>query len=272
MKKIIIFLLIFTASFSALGQDFQGKAYYMSKTKVNDNFGSDMPPERRQRILERMKANLEKNYELDFDRTGSLFYEEQRLDVGRGDSRFNFMSFMNPIQGLLYKELATKTYINQVELFGKFFLIKDTLPQPKWALSGESKKIGNYTVYKATLSQEVAQQVFQFGRQSDNEENREPAMKTVNITAWFTPQIPVSTGPAKHGGLPGLILEVSDGTTTMLCTKVVINPKEKIKIKTPSKGSVVGSEDYEKIRRDKIAEMREMFQRNRRGGGGPRGR
>ena len=88
-------------------------------------------------------------------------------------------------------------------------------------------EIGNYTVYKATMSREVPQQIFQFGRQSDQESK--PKTKTVNITAWFTPQIPVSTGPAKHGGLPGLILEVNTDNTSILCTKVVMNPKEKIK-------------------------------------------
>ena len=36
------------------------------------------------------------------------------------------------------------------------------------------------------------------------------------MTAWFTPEIPVSTGPAMYGGLPGLILEISDGNRTML--------------------------------------------------------
>jgi GLPGLI family protein len=144
-------------------------------------------------------------------------------------------------------------------------LIKDSLPKSKWVLTGESKQIGNYTAYKATMSREVAQEVFQFGRQSS--QDNKPKMKTVNITAWFTPQIPVSTGPHKHGGLPGLILEVSNDNTTVLCTKVVMNPKEKIKIKAPKKGTVVNMEEYNKIRTEKIAEMREMYQKNRGQGG-----
>ena len=89
----------------------------------------------------------------------------------------------------------------------------------------------------------------------------------MNITAWFTHQIPVSTGPHKHGGLPGLILEVSSNNTTVLCTKVIMNPKEKMKIKAPNKGTVVSTEEYNKIRTEKLAEMREMYQRNPRQGG-----
>ena len=40
--------------------------------------------------------------------------------------------------------------------------------------------------------------------------NYKPKMKKITIEAWFTPQIPVATGPSKHSGLPGLILEVSN--------------------------------------------------------------
>ena len=36
------------------------------------------------------------------------------------------------------------------------------------------------------------------------------------ITAWYTPQIPVSHGPAEYGGLPGLILEL---ITAMVCAQ-----------------------------------------------------
>ena len=273
MKNHFLLLLTLLITFTGVAQEFQGKAYYMSKTTIDPNFGKNMPPDRKKRIMDRMKSSMEKNYELTFNSTVSLFYEQEKLNISGGNSRFNFMSFMSPIQGVLHKEYGTKTFTNRVELFGKFFLIKDSLPESKWMLTGESKTIGKYTAYKATTTREEFQEVFQFGRQSENQESRKPKMKTVNITAWFTPQIPVSTGPYKHGGLPGLILEVNTDNTTILCTKVVMNPKDKIKIKEPKKGTEVALDEYEQIRKDKIAEMREMFQRNRsRGGDGPRPR
>ena len=33
-------------------------------------------------------------------------------------------------------------------------------------------------------------------------------MRKVNVVAWFTPEIPIATGPSWYGGLPGLILEI----------------------------------------------------------------
>ena len=59
--------------------------------------------------------------------------------------------------------------------------------------------------------------------------------------------------------MPGLILEINDGTTTIVCTEIVINPSEKIKIIEPEKGKVVTQEKYDKISEAKAKEMMERF-------------
>ena len=74
--------------------------------------------------------------------------------------------------------------------------------------------------------------------------------------AWYTLQIPVSQGPSEFWGLPGLILEVNVGTTTVLCSKVIMNPKEKSEIEAPEKGKVVAKMDYKEIITGKMIEMR----------------
>ena len=83
MKNFTFLSLLILSLTTTFAQEFQGKAYYyISKTKMDPNFRrKNIPPERKQRIMERIKSNLEKNYELDFDSTASLFYEEERLDV-----------------------------------------------------------------------------------------------------------------------------------------------------------------------------------------------
>ena len=65
-------------------------------------------------------------------------------------------------------------------------------------------------------------------------------VKMTTIEAWYTLQIPVSSGPAEYWGLPGLILEVNSGNTTILCSKIILNPnvykeeKEEVKPKGPN--------------------------------------
>jgi GLPGLI family protein len=77
----------------------------------------------------------------------------------------------------------------------------------------------------------------------------------------------VGHGPGEYSGLPGLILELSAYRTTMLCSKIVMNPKEADKIEAPTKGKEVSRDEYDKIVKEKTEEMRENF-RNRRGRGG----
>ena len=95
---------------------------------------------------------------------------------------------------------------------------------------------------------------------SHNEEAREK--KTITITAWYTPQIPVSAGPAGYHGLPGLILETNDGSQTIICSKIVINPKKSNDIVEPKKGKKVTQKEFDLIMEKKMAEMEDRFKPN----------
>jgi GLPGLI family protein len=94
--------------------------------------------------------------------------------------------------------------------------------------------------------------------------------KEIEVVAWYSPEIPVSQGPEGYYGLPGLILEVSAGKTTILCSKVVMNVKDKKEIKAPTKGKVVTQKEYDEIVTKKMEEMREMYQSQGGNGGGMR--
>ena len=96
-----------------------------------------------------------------------------------------------------------------------------------------------------------------------NVDKDNPEVKLTQIEAWYTLQIPLKQGPAEYWGLPGLILEVSAGDTTMLCSQVVINPKDKVEIKTPDKGKETNKLDYNNIIQSKMLEMRNNRGRRR---------
>src|SRR5690554_7793127 len=111
--------------------------------------------------------------------------------------------------------------------------------------------------------------------QSDTTEVQDPMdlieiPEEIEVTAWFTPQIPVSNGPGEYAGLPGLILELNVYRTTLLRSKIVMNPKSAEKIEPPTKGKKVSREEYITIVKEKTEELRENFQNRggRRGGGG----
>lgn len=68
-------------------------------------------------------------------------------------------------------------------------------------------------------------------------------------------------------GLPGLILEVNADRTTILCSKIVMNPEDKDDLKKPSKGKEVTRDEYTEIVQKKIKEMQEMYGGRGRGSG-----
>ncbi|MBM1106631.1 GLPGLI family protein [Aurantibacter crassamenti] len=292
MRKLIIsiitvILLVATAN----AQDFQGKAIYQTKTTVGEFRGrSDMPEAQRKRMMERIKKASEKTFELTFDKSSATYIKEEVLEApsadggGRG-GRFRFGSADD---GKLYKNIQDKSYTKEAEMFGKVFLIKDELQTYNWVMGSETKKIGNYTCYQATAVIPKDSTSFQTlmdkrRRERDRERNKEENKDESNeitsdekseeiITAWFTPEIPISNGPGNYWGLPGLILEVNTAKTTMLCTKIVLNADEKITIAASKKGKEINQADYDALLLKKMDEMSERFQGGRRSGGGPGGR
>jgi GLPGLI family protein len=161
---------------------------------------------------------------------------------------------------------------------GKEFLVKDSLPSLKWKMESETRVIGGYTCYKATAVKEASKSDFRNLRPKDDDKkaasdakNDEKEKKTnfmegldipkeITITAWYTPEIPVNQGPESYWGLPGLILEVNDGKTIILCSKVVLNSKDKAEIKPANNGKVTTQKEYDEIVVKKMKEMQEMGQ------------
>ncbi len=284
IKPLFLCFLCLLSFLSYAQQDFQGKAYYQSKTTMDmSNFGGgQMSEERKKMIAQRMKSMLEKTYILSFNKTESIYKEEETLEApGQDGGRFRGMmsSFTGGDQ---YKNVKTQEFLQDQEFFGKQFLIKDSLPQLQWVMGSETKQIGQYMCFKATATKVSTDFDFTRFRRPPNRnnnksqdssagkdvKNEEEKPKEIEIVAWYTMQIPVNQGPGEYWGLPGLILEINSGRTTILCSKIVLNPDEKTKIKAPSKGKEVTKEEYNAIVKKKTEEMRENF---RRGGGPGRG-
>ena len=269
-KSILGFLLLFSTT--VFSQNFQGKAIYQTKTAFDLKLDSSrVSTEQQERIQQRMKSMFEKVYVLDFNATESMYKEEEQLEQpGQQGGRMRFGGFG---AGKNYKNTKLKTFTNEQDLMGKIFLIKDSLEVFNWEFEDESKIIGQHLCFKATSKRMVPNvESFRFGPGNRNDEDAEKEtekdpLKEIEVVAWYTPDIPVSHGPDIFWGLPGLILEVNADKTQMVCTKIVINPKEKFEIKEPKKGQEVTQKEYDEISAKKMKEMRENF-RSRRGEGG----
>lgn len=259
LKVVIAIIWMIASTLSA--QDFQGVATYKTKRKIDIPMDStQMNSEMHQRVLEMLKKQFEKMYILTFNKEESMYKEDETLDspqINGGNMQVVMVNTAG--SDLLYKNTKEKRFTNQNEVFGKVFLIKDELQNLDWTLESETKNIGEYTCFKATTTRQ--EEVFESGisvnGDKEFEENEEPEMREVTITAWYTPQIPINNGPANYYGLPGLILEVNDGSETIICSKIVINPEDKKEISEPNKGKEVTQEEFDSIIEKKMEEMEE---------------
>jgi len=89
----------------------------------------------------------------------------------------------------VYKNMEKKKMIitTRVWMPRDVYIYEEDLPVQTWTFSSDFKQIHGYKCQKATTSF--------LGR---------------DYTAWFTTEIPISNGPWKLGGLPGMILEAYD--------------------------------------------------------------
>ena len=136
MKKLFL-LLIFISSLS-FSQEFQGKAFYMSKINVDKSW-MDNPrfASRRGYMEDMLKKNTEKNYVLEFTSTESSYSEKEKIDIGESGG-YNWMAtYIGDNIGKLYKNVQEKIAVNETEMMGKFFLITDPLETTKWKMTGE---------------------------------------------------------------------------------------------------------------------------------------
>jgi len=195
---------------------------------------------------------------------------------------------MSSSGGPVFKDISSKKSLESREFMGKKFLISNDQDRIKWVLEKEQKMIGNYMCFKATsrlkkpktmtsawrnaekdsnqTKENDAKQEIKDGKSDKNVEKLDEVVVNAEfetITAWYTPQIPVSHGPAEYGGLPGLILELTTGSTVMLCTKVVMNPEKRIEISAPTKGESVTRNEFDNIVEVKVKEMRDMWRGGR---------
>jgi len=104
----------------------------------------------------------------------------------------------------LYKSKATNLLFDYAVGIPKFFFVKDSLFTMKWQLKTDTLTILNKKCFSA-----------------------ETSFRGRNYIAFYTIDIPISDGPWKFGGLPGLILDLksTDGFVKWTAKKIIENYK-----------------------------------------------
>lgn len=132
----------------------------------------------------------------------------------------------------VYFDVKNQKVTEQRDFMSRMFLIESPVDSIPWKLTGNQREILGFPCMEAMFIKD-----------------------TVKTIAWFTPNIPVSTGPGKYRGLPGLILEVNVNDGKRLITAASVTPADVTALLvSPKKGKKVTREEFNKMVEEKTGE------------------
>ena len=238
MKKIIVVFLISLPFFMiAQTANTEGVIQYQEEIAFNIEL-----PEGMEEFKSQMPTSQKSNMVLTFTEEMTMYEPAKNNDpadeVTMGNEEAGMMinmKFEIP-DNKTFTNISKGEIVEKQDFMGKVFLIKGEVEKYKWKLTGEQEIILDYPCQKATYQD-----------------------STQKLVAWFTPQIPVATGPGAVSGLPGMILKVdkNDGQVVIQATAIEFKKLKKNAIKPPKKGKKVTKEEFDKIQKEKMKELEE---------------
>ena len=117
------------------------------------------------------------------------------------------------------------------------YIYVDSLNNINWTMADSTKTILNYTVQMATCD-----------------------YRGHHWTAWFAPDVPVSDGPWKLHGLPGLIMEAYD--TNAYHHFTIVGIRKVIDMPIVMSKTYVGTNKFEKVKRKDFLKMQRQYLEN----------
>lgn len=253
MNKVFLSLSIFLSTV-VFGQ-LSGEVSYITKRDMHRNLPND---ERGDRMRSFMPEFVEFQNQLLFTDSVTLYKnvveeEEEAVDLDQQDRRKRrMMKRMAPASDIVYCNAAEGLVVEKKEFMDKVFLIRDTLDISKWKLTGEQKEVSGMNCMKAEFIPDEGD--------------------STSVEVWFTPEIPVSSGPAGYGGLPGLIVfvDVNEGEEQISLSTIVMREIAEGEIEEPTKGKEVTREEFHEMRKKKMEQMRQQRESSDRPPGPPR--
>lgn len=192
MKNIICLIILFIAYTPIL------------KSQTNDEIAMSLHYIAKFRITEENPKMYECEKVLDIGKTYSVFYD--LWNTGRGEARDSvlalggsFAEVMGAVEDTgyprskqdykVYKNVPVRGKLTYTDKIFKVFKYEEDMECPKWEILDGDSIIYDYKCQKAQTK-----------------------FRGRTWTVWFTPEIPISDGPWKLYGLPGVILKANDST------------------------------------------------------------
>lgn len=150
-----------------------------------------------------------------FSSTASLYRKGRTSKQNPSDTTRIVSYDAEEKQEFVYKDTQLRQLISREFALTEHIIVQDTMTPITWTLKTDTRQIGSLVCRKA-----------------------EAMVRGRYYTAWYAPDIPISSGPWKLYGLPGLILEATDAERRVLFLFESIEipaPTESV-LKTPKLG------------------------------------
>ena len=128
---------------------------------------------------------------------------------------------------IVYRDRSKGETFDITTLLSTEYVIKDTFTCQNWKIKNDMKEVAEHICMNASFYDTV---------------------KGKEVIAWFALDLPISIGPDKYCGLPGMILEINeaDGAVVYTATNVLLS-NEKVEITKPTtkkKIKILTNEEY----------------------------
>lgn len=163
-------------------------------------------------------------------------YEDSEERAEPDDEGYSWRKYDYAIR----RNFANGTMHDVLMLFGKTYIIDDSLRMPEWKILNDMKEVAGHVCMNAAW---------------------EDTLKQQKIVVWFALDLPVPAGPERLCGLPGLILEAdyNDGAMVITADKIELkklsnelNPPKK------EKGKKIDEAEYRRLLRKHMEEKRKL--------------
>jgi len=239
-NSLIVLILCFIClkPFAQMQTDFisAGKIKFERKTNMHRLYFTDEEmdswDEMFKKLFPQFKVNL---FELSFNNNQSLY----KTAKDNPEVKMGFFGETPGSANTVFKDLEKGSSSSQKQIFESMFLINDSIPQYEWKLQSETRTIANFECKKAITK----------------------ICDSVVVVAFYTEEIPCSSGPESFGGLPGMILGLAIPRlyTTWFATSLELGDQP---IAPPAKGKNTTSKGLLKTINDGIGKWDEKW-RNR---------
>lgn len=191
--------------------------------------GKDVPLQIKE-YLEEAKAN-EKfvTFTLCFD-DNNMKFSSNKLD-GISDDNYSSILQISDTEDNYYRKINSDIiYKEKWYTDSKKFIFRKIKIKTDWEITTDKKIISNHECIKATCN-----------LMSDIGDGKMDILYL--LTAWYCPEIKAPFGPKGYGGLPGMILEVTQNSVTFTASKIYSNSGNTI-FTIPNESTIQTESDF----------------------------